>query len=94
MQLKNDIQNEVNGSVSAAKSFDKSIDLQESSDLPQAILPTLLTLPCDLLLNSINDYSSINNSTPDDQDNTVSASMLRENEFYQLFLGYGFKSDM
>jgi hypothetical protein len=93
MQLKTDILNEATCSVSVATSSNESINLEKYSDppLPDFPLSTDTTNMLDKLLNSINgNLSTVNDATPNDQDDTATAKMLCENEFYQLLLGNDF----
>ncbi len=97
MQLKTDILNEATCSVSVATSSDESINREESSDapLPDFPLPTDPTNMLDILLNSIGgNLSTVNDATPDDQDDTATAKMLCENELYQFLLRNDFKMKM
>jgi hypothetical protein len=98
MQLKTGILNEAIGSVSVATSSDEFINLEESSDPPHPDPPHSIdtTNMLDILLNGIDGdkISTINVDTPDDQDNTVAANMLYENELYQLLLENDFKMKM
>jgi hypothetical protein len=97
MQLKTDILSKATCSVSVAISSNESINLGESYDplLPDFPLPTDTTNMLDILLNSIGgNLSTVNDATPDDQDDTATAKMLCENELYQLLLGNDFKMKM
>jgi hypothetical protein len=97
MQLKTDILNDTTYCVSVATSPDESINLEESYDppLPNVPLPTGTTNMLDILLNSIGgNLSTVNNATPDDQNDTATAKMLCKNELHQLLLGNDFKMKM
>jgi hypothetical protein len=88
MQLKTDILKEAIDIVSAVTSSDEPIDLDKSSELSHPTnMPTNML---DVLLNSIGG----DKTTPDNQDNTVTANMLCENEMYQLLLENDFKMKM
>ena len=92
MQIKTDIFNEAVNSVSVAVPSDEVIDiLDEPSDPPLPADTNML----DILLNNINEnYATINDATPNDQDTADAAKKLCENELYQLLLGNDFKMKM
>ncbi len=74
--------------VSAVTSSDEPIDLEKSSKLSHPTnMPTNML---DVLLNNIGG----DKTTPDNQDNTVTASMLCENKINQLLLGNDVKMKM
>jgi hypothetical protein len=82
MQLKSDILNEAVGSLSVATSSDEPNNLEEYSDPLHPIeVPPINLL--DILLNGIDG----DKTTPNNQVNTATANMIRENEMYQLLLG-------
>jgi hypothetical protein len=92
MQLKTDILNEAVMSVSVAVTLDEVIDLLDDkpSDPP---LPADTNL-IDVLSNNIGENNTINDATPDDQDNADAAKKLCKNELYQLLLGNEFNMKM
>ena len=86
MQLKSDILNEAVGSLSVAMSSNDPNNLEESSDPLHPIEAPPANM-LDILLNGIDG----DKTTPNNQVNTATANMIRENEMYQLLLGNDFK---
>ena len=92
MQLKTDILNEAVVSVSVAITPGEVIDLLDDkpSDPPLPANTNML----DILLNNIDENITINDATPDNQDNADAAKKLCKNELYQLLLGNEFNMKM
>lgn len=97
MQLKTDILNEAVKCASVDVTNDEGVIVDIEQDQNEPSDPLLLsadTNMLDILLNNIDANNTINDATPDDQDNADTVRRLCENELYQLLLGNQFNMKM